>query len=66
MTEQELICAIRESDRQWQENETQYKRRRKELTSEHHLLTVDLILLYQAKGYSNEDIKEMIRSVIND
>jgi DNA-binding transcriptional MerR regulator len=62
MTEQELICAIRESDRQWQETEIRYKRRRKELTEEHHLLTVDLILLYQEKGCSNEEIKEMIRS----
>jgi hypothetical protein len=63
MTEQQLICAIRESDRQWHENETQYTRRRQELSVQHHLLTLDLIELYKENGYSRNEIAEMIGSI---
>lgn len=61
----DLVCAIRENDRKWRENEEQYKRRQLELTQEHHLLTVDLILFFQSKGYSNEEIKQLVRETIN-
>jgi len=64
MTEQELIEAIRLSDRKWQKSEEAYKRRRKLLTQELQALTVDLILFYQNQGYTPDQIKEIFKGEI--